>query len=288
MELKDTAFIIGDGVIGKRLANHLRNRGLTVVLTSRKRNRVSKECLYLDLASAATDWPEFPRNSLVFLCAGESSIRKCETQPSFTEKLNVDASIKIAEKVVNNSCFLLFISTNMVFDGTIPLRKPDDYASPRNIYGKQKLMAENAILSLQNTAVLRLSKVIHADMPLFKNWISDLKSKKEINPFNDMVFAPVLIDRAVRVISMIATSRVSGITQFSASNDISYEDAALYIAKAINADLDLVKAVASNKDNSSGNFNPEFTTLDSSAVCKLLGINQPDPYEALDGILVNA
>ena len=76
--------------------------------------------------------------------------------PERAERINVDASIHFGQACSRRNIQFLFISTNYVFDGKNPPFSPDSSTGPVNSYGRQKVAAEEALIQLENTAILRI------------------------------------------------------------------------------------------------------------------------------------
>ncbi|XP_041881355.1 methionine adenosyltransferase 2 subunit beta isoform X3 [Corvus kubaryi] len=90
-------------------------------------------------------------------CAAERRPDIVESQPDAASQLNVAASANLAKEAAGVGAFLIYISTDYVFDGTSPPYKETDVPNPLNLYGKTKLEGEKAVLeNNEETAVLRI------------------------------------------------------------------------------------------------------------------------------------
>ena len=95
--------------------------------------------------------------SLVIHSAAERRPDVVENGEEETKKLNVIATRTIADAAAKANAFLLYISTDYVFDGTSPPYKPTDKPNPLNKYGQSKLDGENVTLEfLPRSGVLRV------------------------------------------------------------------------------------------------------------------------------------
>lgn len=72
----------------------------------------------------------------------------CEGNKELSASVNVSATANIAGIASDYRIPFVFTSTDMVFDGTQGMYCEDDAVNPINIYGEQKAMSEQKILSL--------------------------------------------------------------------------------------------------------------------------------------------
>jgi len=80
-----------------------------------------------------------------------------ERDPQGTQRLNVGATAALAQWAAARKAFLIYISTDYVFDGTTPPYKPGDATHPLNAYGQSKLEGEQAVRAAGgDAAVLRV------------------------------------------------------------------------------------------------------------------------------------
>ncbi len=279
---KSPVLIVGaNGTIGHSLVTAFKTAEKTVCLTTHHRGLVNGHRLFLDLSEDISTWSlPSAQISTAILCAAVTSQEKCRLEPEYSRRVNVVGTIALAKRLVDSGVFVIFFSTNLVFDGKKPFTKANDPVNPQNNYGRQKAEAEAELLKLGNkVSVVRFSKVFSPDMPLSQGWIRDLKAGKEIHPFSDMVMSPIPLAFAVDVLLKVVGKRISGITQVSAEKDISYAEAAMRIARRLGLNEELIKPISYHK--SGIEFAPLHTTLDVSRLQSELGMILPDVYETV-------
>ncbi len=277
-----TILIVGEkSMIGVALAASYAQDGVRILKTSRQSTDESEGRLYLDLENDIGDFL-FPSEpiSIAFICAGMTSNEQCRLHPILSRKVNVDNTIALVKRLIGAGIFVVFLSTNLVFDGETPFAKTSGHLFPKTEYGCQKTEVEEQLLSLgDKVAIVRFSKIIGPEMSLIEGWHRDLKAGKYIYPFSDMVMAPVSLDFAIEVLKRVSDIQLSGITQVSATKDITFENAAHYIAKQLGFSLELIRAISCKE--SGVLFSPKHTTLDSTRLVSL-GLESPPPTNALN------
>ena len=234
------------GTIGHQLSVALSQNGVEVLATSRKTN-LEKNLIQLDLADISGLVEVIKKQKVLdaaVLCAGVTNLRECERNPDVTSQINLKSQLTLAESLLNvGAKRVVCLSSNQVFDGeTANTNKFAKYA-PKTEYGRQKAIAETELLKLgQAVRVIRLTKVLSEDNSLLKDWVSKLKLGQEIKAFVDVMVSPVILDDTVRVITEVIASENESVTQFSATDEISYFDMARFVAKFLQVDVGLVIA----------------------------------------------
>jgi dTDP-4-dehydrorhamnose reductase len=278
----DSVLIVGaDGTIGRSLAAAFEAAGKTVWQTTRHRDWVGGQRIFLDLSQDVAHWPLPPAPiSTAIFCAAVTSLESCRLDPESSRRVNVVGTIALAKRLVEAGTFVVFLSTNLVFDGETPFVKPTDPVNPRTEYGRQKAEAEAQLLAWEEQiAIVRFSKILSPDMPLFQGWIRDLKAGKVIHPFSDMVMAPVSLAFAVKVLLEDTERQVQGIFHVSAKQDVSYAATAHYIARKLGVEIKLVQPISYREAGLT--FAPSNTSLDSSRLVDL-GLRAPHARDAFE------
>lgn len=282
--------IIGaDGLIGQALVAHLIRAGESVWETTRRPETVSGRRLFLDLAEDVSSWHPPDRISVAYLCAAVSSLERCRKEPVQSAVVNVQNTVVLAKTLVERGVFVVFPSTNLVYDGSAPFRKADDPVCPRTEYGRQKAAAEKQLSTLgDSVAIVRFTKVIGPDMPLFKGWIQALRNGETIHPFSDMVLAPVPLPFAVEVLHRVGKMRLPGILQVSGEKDITYEQMARYIARRLGVNSDRVQPLSWQEAGLQPEAAPTHTTLDTTRLRVECGMKPPDVWLAVEEAFFSA
>lgn len=275
-----------DSLIGGALFRRLRGVGERVVGTTRHPEKVHEHCFYLDLAAASEKWrPPLPI-SVAIVCAGVTRLQACQADPVVSARINVEGVSTLIKSLVAAGIFVIYLSTNQVFDGSKPLRLANDPLSPGTEYGRQKAEAERQIRQCGDSiAIVRFTKVLEPRPPLFLAWIEAIRNGREIHPFSDMVMAPVPLALAVDGLQCVAQARSPGVFQMSADKDISYEQAARHLARRVGAGENLIQPVRAAESGFFPGPNPAHTTLEASRFREEFGIEPPSAWSTIDSVL---
>jgi dTDP-4-dehydrorhamnose reductase len=228
----------GDSTLGGGVCARLEADGHAVAVTSRRPG----SALPLDLAGDLSGWKPPEGLHTAFLFAAACSIDDCERSPRATRRINVENTVLLARRLLEAGCRIVFPSSSLVFDGKVPLPAEDASRSPVTEYGRQKSEAEEALLGLgEGVSVIRYTKVVTLPMPLLADWRRQLVAGGTVTSFEDMYFAPVTLDFAVKATVRAALCPGGGVWHISAETEMSYADAARLIAWDAGVDSNLVK-----------------------------------------------
>jgi dTDP-4-dehydrorhamnose reductase len=207
--------------------------------------------------------------------AAMTNVDQCEIDRDAADYVNHLSVRDLANCIVNSKkCFVLYVSTDYVFDGEKGDYRESDSTNPVNWYGITKLLGEQELLQCvsDNWCIARTSTPfgIHTkklSFPLFV--IKKLSQKQEINVLTDQKTSPTYALNLAEMLLDIIEKRVKGIMHLSGSSQISRFNQALEIASAYRLDKDLIKPTSMNEmkwrarrpKNSTLNITKAYNTL---------------------------
>src|SRR5580704_13877111 len=282
----------GDSEIGAATCRHLKAMGEAAAATTRRRDRVGGERPFLDLAADLSSWEPAPQTSAACILAAIARLADCAADPAGSAAINVRQTLTLAERLTARNIYVLFLSTNQVFDGSVAHVPADAPASPVSEYGRQKAAAEAGLRERMRAGapigILRLAKVVSANMPLLHGWVRTLKAGEPIRAFRDMPMAPAPTELVSAAIAALLTRRTPGVFQLTGPQDVTYADVAHRLAHQVGADPTLVGTVGAIEAGMPDGSAPRHTTLDSTAMRDQFGIVVPGPWAVLDPIVRRA
>ena len=254
--------------------------------TTMKINSVNSGAYFLDLLDndSINDLNIKGFDAALF-CAAKTDQKECENNFEKTHQINVISTLKLIKKLSKENCSVIFPSTSLVFNGKRPYPSTQDQLDPVGNYANFKKEVEEKLLddNLEKITILRISKVVDHNFPLFLEWQKKLLNDEEIQPFNDLIFSPISISFLTRVMDQIIKKNISGIFNISAQSDISYADASRYLSKKLGLSLDKIKPVSA-KEIFNDIYLPKFAAMNTSSLDPL-GLRAPEPHESIDFFL---
>jgi dTDP-4-dehydrorhamnose reductase len=222
-------FVVGgDSLIGSRIASEAVAAGVPARITSRRRKA---DADLLDLANISRSWRLPPQTRTVVVCAAMTSVARCEADRTAARKVNLDAPQLIAKVANECGASVIFLSTSLVFGDSASAPLPEDRPNPNTTYGEMKARAEEAVLeSCPQTAVVRITKVVHPRLPLFVDWMTKLRGGHTAMPFDDLFLSPVSLEETCQQLLWLALNFKEGTFHLSADRKLSYADAARTMA----------------------------------------------------------
>ncbi len=238
-----TLIIGGDSIVGR----YLRDENPDYFYTSRRKNSeaIYFDLLQLDSFNIIEKTIIKYKISTVIILASITSIKQCELQPELTLLINVQRTKLLLEKMNKLDCFVIFISTNHIFDCKSAYNVWDGTKSPCSNYGQQKLQVEDYIVKNNfNASIIRPSKIIHNPFPLVEAMIESLNENRKFEAFDDHYFAPISIHFFSKLLKLIIQNKEEGFFQISGRSDLSYYTFLKRIAKRLNLNTSLITPVS--------------------------------------------
>ncbi|MBD2664697.1 dTDP-4-dehydrorhamnose reductase [Richelia sinica FACHB-800] len=163
--------------------------------------------------------------SSIIHAAAQSQPNYCQLNPQLSRSINVTATCHLADICADQSIPFAFTSTDLVFDGLNPPYRHTDPVSPVNIYGEQKVEAEQEILARYPQATIcRMPLMFGNNTPIAHSFIQPfihtLKAGQVLNLFSDEIRTPVNGITAAQGI-LLALAKVQGIIHLGGRERIS-------------------------------------------------------------------
>ncbi len=205
------------GVIGWNLAKGLLAAGVPVLGTYRahRPQLPGAEFMALELDHPRRLPGQLKGLSIraVVHAAAMTSPDQCEAEPERTRRVNVEATEALLHSFAPSVPFL-YLSTDLVFDGTRGLYTEDDPPNPMNLYGESKAGAERLVRGRPNSMVLRIAKIYSGGSPYhpcFVDWMRIRFERREPVPlFRDQYRSPLWVGDITRTVLAVLRRGIHG------------------------------------------------------------------------------
>ena len=218
--------------------------------------------------------------------AALTDVDKCEMEKELAWKTNVEATTNLVRLCKEHDAYLVYVSTDYVFNGEKGTYKEMDDPAPINHYGLTKLKGEEAVQTLNKYCIVRGS-VIYGSTPAtgktnFALWLLDkLRKKEEVKIITDQWNSPTLNVSMAEMILQILEKRVNGIFHLAGATRLSRYEFAEHLAETFNLDPKYIKPVQSEHIKWIAK-RPKDSSLDVNKAKRTLAIKPLEIREALE------
>jgi len=224
--MKRIAVIGHTGVVGSAIVRRAQRDGADVTGFSRSTG--------FDLAAPATDALDRSRPAIVFLAAALTNVDYCELHADESRRINVDGPAAIAEWCAARDIPLVFFSSDYVFDGADGPYDESRSPRPLNVYGRQKLAAEEAIAGVgAESLIVRTTGVFGAEQAR-KNFVLSLIDRlsrgENVQVPRDQIGTPTWADDLADAVMTVLRSESRGIMHITGASRMSRFEFARRIA----------------------------------------------------------
>ncbi len=224
-------FLTGaSGYIGNLIYQNLSNL-YAIKVINRKDKEINEKTLEANLSP------------VIIYAAGNKDIKKCESNFELALDANFHYLKSIAEKFIDP--YIIYLSTDYVFNGLEGNYSEDHTPSPDTNYGKSKLLAENWLSNnyLGQSNILRVSTICSHSSSFIKFLLKESAEKNStIEVADNSFFSPTSINLLLECLVFLIEERLNGIYHLSGPRTSRSEFARLILT------LYSKKSLLKNKD----------------------------------------
>ncbi len=183
--------------------------------------------------------------------AALTNVDKCETEKRLAWKINVEGTENIAKLCKKHDAFLIYVSTDYVFDGEKGMYKETDELAPINYYGLTKLKGEEKVRNWTNEYCIARASVIYGTIPAtgkinFALWLLDkLKRKEKVKIVTDQWNSPTLNTNLANMLIEILERKITGIYHLAGATRINRYRFAELLAETFQLNSKLITPASS-------------------------------------------
>ena len=248
----------------------------------------------VDLADRAAVTTAFrdAQPQAVLHAAALSSVAACHGDPERAVQLNVAGTRHLVELTAAAQVRLLFVSTDLVFNGAKGNYTEADAPAPLSIYGKTKRAAEELVLDGAGNVVARVSLLFGPSLigkeSFFDQQVRALRGGQPVALFDDEWRTPLDYPTAAQALRQLVASSVSGLLHVGGSERLSRLEMGHRLARGLQVDPSVIVA-RSRLAAPAAEPRPADTSLDSTRWRTLFPtVSVPSFEEALRQMLSGA
>jgi dTDP-4-dehydrorhamnose reductase len=268
------------GLYGSKLAQLALDRNIEVYSSDIQSLTVYGNFVKLDISGKEQVAEAFKtiKPDVVVHAATLTDVDKCETNKELAWKVNVEGTKNIADAARSTGSFLIYISTDYVFNGEKGRYKETDNPDPINYYGLTKLKAEEIVQTRPEYFIARPS-VIYGSTPAagkvnFALWlIETLRKGARVKIVTDQWNTPTLNTSLAEMTLEVIERRLTGIYHLCGATRVSRLEFAEQIAETFELNKGLIDSVLSSQFTWPAK-RPMDSSLDTSKAQETL-LNKP-------------
>jgi dTDP-4-dehydrorhamnose reductase len=245
-----------NGLLGQQLILLLLQQpGISIIATGKGDNRTSfsndeRFSYYtLDITDGvnASAFYEQHRPDIIIHAAAMTNVDECEENKVHCWNTNVTATRFLIDAAKKFHPYIIFLSTDFVFDGLNGPYTEDDIVGPVNYYGSSKIAAEKAIMESELPAAIVRTCLVYSDtLPGQRDTIiskvkNSLKENKKIMIVADQWRTPTYVEDLARGIILLVQKKLNGIFNISGKEFLTPYDMAMQVVAHFNLDSSLIE-----------------------------------------------
>ena len=193
------------------------------------------------------------RPEVIVHAAALTNVDKCELERELAWRINVEGTENIARLCRRYDAFLVYVSTDYVFDGEAGMYRETDEPSPINYYGLTKLVGEERVKTVTDEFCIARASVIYGSVPAagkvnFALWLLEkLGNEEKAKVVTDQWNSPTLNTNLAKMVLEVAERKMTGTYHLAGATRISRYDFAKLIAENFNLDEQLIIPASSDQ-----------------------------------------
>jgi dTDP-4-dehydrorhamnose reductase len=213
----------------------------------------------------------------VVLSAAQRNVDYCEKNQDEVRRINVEGARNVAIAANAVQAKLIFLSTDLVFDGKKGHYLEDDTTNPVNYYGLTKLKGEQEVASVSNDHAIARVSVLYDWDPFehttnYISWVyKNLDKGKPLSLFSDQFRNATYIKNACEALLRIFEKDEKGIFHVAGKHCENRYDMGLKVAEIFNFDDSMISKMDSNESDWVAK-RPKKCCLDVGKMESVLGV----------------
>jgi len=184
------------------------------------------------------------RPDAVLHAAALSMVSDCYRHPDRARRINTEGTKLLAELAVDAGARLIYVSTDMVFDGVRGHYREEDSPQPLSVYGRSKLAGEASVLAAPRGLVVRVSLMFGPTLIgrpyFFDQQLRTMQLGQQVTWFEDEWRSPFGLRAAAQALLTLGRAEVTGLLHIGGPERMSRLQMGQRLAAVYGLDASLV------------------------------------------------
>jgi dTDP-4-dehydrorhamnose reductase len=256
--MKRMMIIGGSGLLGSHLVNRAKNEYEVVATFNGHSIEIEKaRSIPLDITDQeeTENMVNQEKPDFIILSAAQRNVDFCEKNPEIANKVNIEGARNVAKAAEIIQTKLVYLSTDLVFDGEKESYLEGDDTNPINHYGMTKLGGEIEVQdACGDYAIARVSVLydwnLYEHNTNFIAWILDnLKKGKPLALFTDQFRNATYVKNACDALIAICKKDEKGIFHVAGKRCVDRHYMGKKVAEIFDFDFDLITTTTSEESD---------------------------------------
>lgn len=174
---------------------------------------------------------------IIIHAAAVTNVSAAFDDPMLARRTNVGATVHAAELADGVGARFVFVSTDLVFDGTGAPYDEGSTPRPLSVYGQTKAEAERSVLQFAGALVIRLPLMYGlpavSRATTFARQLDSIRAGRELRLFEDEFRTPIALVDAARSVTLAARSGHTGMLHVAGPEKLSRLEMGRIAARAL-------------------------------------------------------
>ncbi len=259
-----TIAIIGaSGFLGTKLMRQFQEKGYTVFGTYNDHQREGLFPVDISDPDAVSSFLRLVGPKITIHAAAIADPDICEQNSDMAEAINIGGTQNVVAACRRYKSKLVYVSTNGIFDGVRGDYTEEDPPHPVNVYGKTKVAAEQYVLKVPTSLILRFDILYGYNGPHAPNgFFGSVINAKDYPVMHNQQRQPLLADDVGTAIHRFLEHQASGIYHLAGLTAVSKYDLGVALEQIVRPNQDSQLCPIEQEKKIAPR--PKNTTLDTS------------------------
>lgn len=231
------------------------------------------------------------RPDIILNAAALSEPAACAADPARSQRLNVDFPAALAAAAHAARARLVHISTEQVFSGEHAPYARDAAAHPLNLYGRQKLASEHAVLAADPSAAIVRAPLLFGNSPggrrsvhekIFEQWAAGRVARLYTDEVRQVCTASNL---AAVLLALAARRDLSGVFHWAGAERVTRWEMGLALCAHFGVPGKWIEPMTRAENPAVAATRPRDLSLDVAPLDRELGLPRETLAEAVSGLV---